>query len=84
MAVDKVIVLDGNPTTYTVVATEIKAESETIRIPIQKTAIQLAQVDAAAEVESIGKINLDHAAMPLDDMWNFAYIGEFFLGSGEP
>ena len=66
------------------VALDVEAESEmnSIRIPIQKTPVQYAQVDAAAE--SIGKINLDHAAMPLDDMWNFAYIGEFFLGSGEP
>ena len=22
--------------------------------------------------------------MPLDNMWNFGYIGEFYLGSGEP
>ena len=48
LAIENVIVLDGIPTTYTVIATEIKAESEAnqIRIPIQKTPIQFAQVDA--------------------------------------
>ena len=51
-----------------------------IKIPIQKQPLQLAQ----AESQTVGRINLDKVSMPLDNKWNFAYIGEFFLGSGSP
>ena len=53
-----------------------------IKIPIKKTAYQFAQVDA--EAASNGTIGNDHVSMPLDNMWNFGYIGEFYLGSGTP
>ena len=80
--VSKTVFIDGAQMPYFAEAAKIQAKQESgmIKIPIQKQAVQLAQTEA----QTIGKISLDKVSMPLDNMWNFAYIGEFFLGSDEP
>ena len=51
-----------------------------IRMPIEKVALQFTQVgtESAASIEQ-GKVRLD-----MKNTYNYGYIGEFHLGSGEP
>ena len=73
--------MDGAQSTLFASALDISAgtESGTIRIPIKKHPIEFTQVNA-----DTAHIGADHVHMPLDNMWNFGYVGEFYLGSGEP
>ena len=69
-----------------VVAVELEQDyiPQHITIPIQKIAYQYTQVDSQAEATGMGNVGSDHVAMPLDNMFNYGYVGEFYLGSDEP
>ena len=84
--IERVFVIDGVPPTLYAVALDIEAENETgaIRIPIKKLPYEFTQVGAESETIGMGTVGSDHVRMSLDNMWNFGYVGEFYLGSGEP
>ena len=82
--IKKTFVIDGIPETLCVVALDIadQGENGTIRIPIEKVSYEFTQVAVDLEAEGMGTVGSDHVSLPLDNMWNFGYVGEFYLGSG--
>ena len=75
----------GSHTPATANAIELTAGVESsgvIRMPIEKVALQFTQVDAV----SASSASIEHGKVTLnmENTYNYGYIGEFHLGSGEP